>query len=265
MIRGLYTAASGMMLQQAREDVVANNLANVDTSGFKKDLARAQSFPMQPVYRLGEEEKDAQHMDQPIKPVYIGELGTGAVVHAVTTDHTQGRLKETKNPTDVALTEEGYFFAVDTPQGVRYTRDGAFKINQQGTLVNNTGYPVMVDNGSSLQITGGEFFIDDKGRAVTTQNGNQQVLGNIAIFKADSTLMEKRGDNLYEPQTDPEAVDLLTAPTLLKSGYLEGSNVNAIREMVDMIEVVRVYEMNQKVAQSEDSLLDMAINTVGRV
>jgi len=265
LIRGLYTAAAGMMLQQSREDVVANNLANVDTSGFKKDLARAQGFPTQPIYRLGEEEKDTQLLDQAIAPVYIGELGTGAVVHAVSTDHSQGRLKETKNPTDVALTETGYFFAVETPQGVRYTRDGAFKLNQQGVLVNNSGYPVMTDNGASLTITGGEFYIDDKGRAVVSQEGIPQVLGMLAVFQADPALMEKRGDNLYETQVEPEAIDLLNQPSLIKSGYLEGSNVNAIREMVDMIEVVRVYEMNQKVIQSEDQLLDMAINTVGQV
>ncbi|MGE5381019.1 MAG: flagellar basal-body rod protein FlgF [Methylocystaceae bacterium] len=265
MIRGLYTAAAGMMLQQSREDVVANNLANVNTSGFKKDLARAQSYPTQSIYRLGEEVKDEKQMDQPVKPVYIGELGTGAVINAISTDHTQGLLKETGNATDVALAGEGYFFAVNTPQGVRYTRDGGFKINPEGTLVNNSGYPIMVANGSSLQITGGQFSINDKGQAVVLQNGNTEVLGTIAIFRADPTLMEKRGDNLYEALVDPEAVDLESQPTLLKSGYLEGSNVNAVREMVDMIEVVRVYEMNQKVAQSEDSLLDTAINTVGRV
>lgn len=265
MIRGLYTAAAGMMLQQSREDTVANNLANVNTSGFKKDLARAQSFPTQSIYRLHEEVVDEHLMDVPVKPVYIGELGTGAVVHAVSTDHSEGRLMETKNPTDVALTEAGYFFAVETPQGVRYTRDGAFKINSQGTLVNNSGYPVMTASGSPLQITGGELFIDDKGQAAVNVNGNEQVLGVLAVYQADPTLMEKRGDNLYEARVDPQTVDPLTSTALLKSGYLEGSNVNAVREMVDMIEVVRVYEMNQKVAQSEDSLLDMAINTVGQV
>jgi len=265
LIRGLYTAAAGMMLQQAREDVVANNLANVDTSGFKKDLARAQSFPTQSVYRLGEEEKDEKLMDKPIQPVYIGELGTGAVVHAVTTDHTQGRLKETRNATDVALTEAGYFFAVNTPQGVRYTRDGALKINSEGTLVNNSGYSVLTTDGNPLQITEGQFYIDDKGQAVTKVGNEEQVLGMLAIYQADPTLMEKRGDNLYEARVEPQAVDMENRPALLKAGYLESSNVNAVREMVDMIEVVRVYEMNQKVAQSEDQLLDMAINTVGQV
>lgn len=261
MIKGLYTAASGMMLQMSKQDVVANNIANVNTGGYKKDSVICQSFPSMLISRLGESQENALGEEQMLPPVVIGPVGTGAVVKNIVTDHSAGNIKQTNNPADLAISNEGYF-VVQTPQGERFTRDGSFKINQEGILVTNQGVPVMSTDNQTIQIisdddqTAENFTINKNGSVMV----NDQEIARIKIVNfADQRQLEKEGAWMRVKAGEYTAVE---NPGVVQ-GYLELSNVNAIKEMVNLINVVRAYESCQKVVLAEDELLGVAIDQVG--
>ena len=262
MIKGLYTAGSGMMLQMTKQDVVANNIANVNTSGYKKDNVLCQSFPSMLISRLGESQYDALGQEKILPPVVIGPLGTGAVVKDIITDHSNGALKSTGNPTDLAISNEGYF-VVQTPQGERFTRDGSFKINQDGTLVTNQGATVMSTDDKAINILNDDgqvtenFAIDKNGSVLV--NNNEIAKLKIVNF-ADKRSLQKEGAWM-KANAQNTVVD---NPGVLQ-GYLEMSNSNAVQEMVSLISVVRAYESCQKVIQAEDELLSVTIDQVGSV
>lgn len=257
MIKGLYTAGAGMMLQMARQDVVANNLANVNTSGYKKQVAVAQAFPNMLMSRLGEIEKNSQGKYEPVPVKLIGGLGTGAVIDKIYNDLSMGNIRKTENATDLALNSDGYF-SVLTPQGERYTRNGQFKINSEGILTTNQDYPVL-DTGNQPITLEGEFLVDEMGNI--SINGE-----NIARLKTvgfdNPQYLQREGDNLLAVQEE-EGINL-ESPGILQ-GYIEDSNVNAVKEMVEMINVVRAYEAMQKVVQAEDDTTKVAIDQVGSV
>ncbi len=256
MIRGLYTAGAGMMLQMARQDVVANNLANVNTSGFKKNTAVAKAFPDMLISRLGECKEDQRGELKVQIPVLIGRLGTGASVSGIYTDYDNSNLKKTDSPCDLALTGAGYF-VVQTPEGQRYTRSGEFKINSEGILTTNTGYPVLDNNDSPITITG-DFLVDERGN-IDVEGEN--VAGLKIVDFNDLQIMERLGDNL---SNSPEEPILMERPEILQ-GYIEQSNVNAVKEMVTLISVVRAYESLQKMVQAEDEITGQAIEKVGSI
>ncbi len=244
------------MLQMARQDVVANNLANVNTSGYKKQVAVAQAFPNMLMSRLGEIEKNSQGEYEPAPVKIIGGLGTGAVVEKIYTEYTMGNIRKTDNATDLALNNDGYF-AVLTPQGERYTRDGQFKINNEGILTTNQGYPVLDIDNQTITLEG-EFMVGE--------NGNISLNGeNIAQLKVvnfeNPQYLQREGDNLVAAE---EEEIILENPGILQ-GYIEESNVNAVREMVELINVVRAYESMQKIVQAEDEITQVAIDQVGSV
>lgn len=255
MIKGLYTAGAGMMLQMAKQDAVANNLANVNTSGYKKQIAVARAFPEMLMSRLGEvENKEGVYEPVPVK--VIGGLGTGAAIDKIYTDLSMGNIKKTDSPTDLALNSNGYF-AVQTDQGERYTRNGQFKINSEGILTTNQGYPVL-DTGNQPITIEGEFQVDDLGN-ITVNNETIAQLKVVSFENAQYLVRE--GDNLLASE---QAGNNLARPGLLQ-GYIEDSNVNAVKEMVELITVVRSYESLQKVVQAEDETTQAAIDQVGSV
>ncbi|MDD2372115.1 MAG: flagellar basal-body rod protein FlgF [Syntrophomonadaceae bacterium] len=257
MIKGLYTAGAGMMLQMARQDVVANNLANVNTGGYKKQIAVAQAFPNMLISRLGEIKKNIEGEYQPVPVKLIGGLGTGAAIEKIYTDFTMGNIRKTDNATDLALNSDGYF-AVLTPQGERYTRNGQFKINNEGILTTNQGYPVL-DTGDQPISLEGEFSIDEMGNI--SVNGESIARLKMVRFE-NPQYLERQGDNLVAAQE--EAGTILERPGILQ-GYTEDSNINAVKEMVELINVVRAYESMQKVVQAEDETTQVAIDQVGSV
>lgn len=262
MIKGLYTAASGMMLQMSKQDVVANNIANANTGGYKKDSVICQSFPSMLISRLGDTKVDAQGHEVVMPPVVIGPLGTGAVVKDIVTDHSAGNIQLTNNPTDVALSEEGYF-VVQTPQGERFTRDGEFKINSQGILVTNQGAAVLSTNNQPINIINdngkvSDFNIDKNGSVLVD---NQEIAKLKIVNFADKKQLEKEGAWMRAKGGQYTAVE---KPGVMQ-GYLELSNVNVVKEMVNLISVVRAYESCQKVVQAEDELTAASIDQVGAV
>lgn len=281
MIKGLYTAGSGMMVQMAKQDVVANNIANVNTSGYKKDNVLCQSFPSMLISRLGESQYDALGQEKILPPVVIGPLGTGAVVKDIVTDHTSGALKFTGNSTDLAISNEGYYlngniienadqrikesyFVVQTPQGERFTRDGSFKINQDGILITNQGATVMSTDDQAISILNDDgqvaedFTVDKNGTILV----NNQEIARIKIVNfAEQRNLAKEGAWMRAKDGEYTVVE---NPGVMQ-GYLEMSNANAVAEMVTLISVVRAYESCQKVVQAEDELMSVAIDQVGSI
>lgn len=260
MLRGLYTAASGMLLEKTHADVIANNLANVNTTGFKRDSLLTEAFPQMLMHRLDDPAQlipgQPGRWIDPRPPV--GWVGVGAAVQGTATDFTQGQLVVTDNPLDVALVGRG-FLVVEERGGLRYTRNGSLALDSEGYLVTSEGArilglsgPVAI-SGNKVQITvEGEVLVD--GAYVDTLQ--------IVDFPEPASLI-KEGDSLYRATA---AAGLpRPAEAEVRQGVLERSNVNSIQEMIDLIAAMRAYEANQKVVLTQDQLLGKAVNEVGRV
>jgi flagellar basal-body rod protein FlgF len=259
MLRGIYTSASGMLAEQHRLDVVANNLANANTAGFKRDTTISKSFPEFLIKRVHDEDPTGKLQAN------VGMLGIGTYLVGTSTRLTSGSLQQTGNPLDVAISGDG-FFAVNTPQGVRYTRQGNFTVSGDGTLTTPEGYEVLVD-GHSVKADQGPLKIMDDGQVFS----GQQSLGNLSIATSrDLGAIRKEGNGLWVQAGAGESATLVTPSEAsgsyqLKAGYLESSNVEAVTEMVEMMTTMRSFEANQKALQAQDETLQKAVTEVGRV
>ncbi len=247
MIRGIYTAASGMLAESIRTDTIANNLANVNTAGYKKDVAVTKDFASMLIYRIN---------DGPDAPS-IGSLGVGAMVDEIATIHSTGMMRTTGNALDLAIDGSGYF-AVETPAGVRYTKNGTFTKNAQGRIVTQDGYPVMGTAGPITVGNGtGNLTVSPDGRVML--DGVEAGQLSIVEFANEKQLL-KEGDSLY----NANGVQAAPSASRVEQGMLEQSNVNVVAEMVNLITGYRAYEVNAKTVQAHDQLLDKAVNEVGR-
>jgi flagellar basal-body rod protein FlgG len=254
MIRGIYASGAGMIAETLRNDTIANNLANASTAGYKKDIAVTKDFASMLIYRIN---------DGPDTPE-VGRLGAGSLVDEVATIHTAGIMRPTGNSLDVALEGSGYF-SVETPNGIRYTRNGAFSRNAQGELVTGDGFRVLGQNGGPILIPDGTISIAEDGRiqVYNTDDAANVEVGNLRLVEfADERQLVKEGASLY---IAPNGEQGQPAAATVRQGVLEMSNVNIVSEMVNMISGYRAYEVNAKVVQSHDQLLDKAVNEVGRV
>lgn len=252
MIKGLYSAASGMMLGLVRMDALSNNLANVNTCGFKKDIVVSTAFPDMLMSRLEKQENGASGSYQ-----QIGKLGTGACAGLQTSDFSQGNMKRTDNPLDIALANSSYF-VVETANGERFTRNGQFKLDGTGLLTDQSGNPVMDINNEQI-IVEGDFQVDKQGNI--SVNGEELSTFKIVSFADQTNAMTKMGNSLWQSNT-PYTED--ANPQVLQN-YVEDSNVNAISEMIEMIKVTRAYESLQKIVQAQDESLQTVIEKVGTV
>lgn len=256
MIRGLYTGASGMLAEMARTDVISNNMANVNTTAFKKDRTIFRAFPEMNIHRI--HDPVPAGLDKVVDPrPFIGMMGTGVMLDEINTDFTQGHLITTSNPLDLAIRGEG-FFQVQTPEGIRYTRDGSFSLSSNGYLVTKEGYYVLGENGPLQLLQTGDITISQQGEVFVNDEYIDRL--NIVTF-ADLNQLQKQGDNLYFTDAVPEPLQ----DADVVQGALEGSNISIVAEMVDLISAFRAYEANQKVIQTHDTTLDRAINDVGRI
>lgn len=247
MLRGLYTAAAGMITESARTDVISNNVANVNTAGYKKDEAISSEFDALLLKRIN----DGQD-------TRVGALGRGSWVEEIATIQDQGSLNQTGNTYDLSIQGRG-FFVIETPQGERYTRDGSFSRSSAGELVNADGLRVLDQNGRPIFIPDGRDVTIGAQGQVLVDNEEVAALG-LADF-TDRRALLKMGDNLYYPQEGQRPV--AAAGTVLQ-GSLENSNVNVVNEMVKLISAFRAYESNSKALATQDSLLDKAVNDVAR-
>ena len=277
MLRGIYTGASGMIAQQARMDVVANNLANVDKTGFKKDLAIFKAFPDMLIRRDHDNGLGVTPAGSYDTMPLVGKLGTGVEVNEVYTEFDQGSLQRTENNFDLALDGRG-FMTVQTERGERYTRNGAFTINQDGILMTHNGYPVVGENGI-IRVQQNNFIVNERGEVIVNarlqpdrhgEHGEQRLEpargagpAQARRFREDHASSKRKATRSGRRPSIP-ARRYPPASIKVVQGFLEKSNVNMIREMVDMIEVQRSYEANQKTVQTHDQTVGRLINEVIR-
>lgn len=251
MLRGLYTASSGMVTETKIMDVLSNNLANINTTGYKKDIVMTYAFPDYVFVKNGGDN---------IPPGgQIGKMDYGLLIDTLYTNFQEGALSETKGKLDFSIDGNG-FFVVDTPNGQRFTRDGSFVMSKDGYLVTQEGYYVEGHNGP-IKLSEGNVSVDESGNIIN--NGQYVDKLNILDFNNYNGL-RKEGDNLFYIDTTSNT-QVIPATGRIKQGYLEGSNVNPVNEMVNMISVMRAYESNQKVVMSYDETLGKAVNEVGKV
>ncbi len=365
MLRGLYTATTGMLTNNKRMDAITNNIANIDTTGYKKDVVLSESFPDVLIYKLntpvssltleGEPEVEVNqerntyqltttagffrvqapngisyqrelnftindegylstyHLDADGNPdthaghlvlgsngesiqvdgdLQIGQNGQvivngdvvdnlifrkplraiGTINHGVYIDriyvnHSQGELYSTENDLDFAIDGRGFFRVQvqgqeeEPDQGIRYTRDGSFKLNNMNQLVTSEGNLVLGENQQPIVLEGTEITVSETGEIFV----DNQPAGNLGIVSITNLHdLRKEGYNLYRMEEDMEPEFGEFTGRVLQ-GFLEKSNVNPIREMVEMIQLARNYESNQRIIQAYDKILDKAINEIGRV
>jgi flagellar basal-body rod protein FlgF len=256
MIRGLYTSGWSMLAIEKKMDMVSNNIANVNTTGFKKDTMVFESFPDLLTKRINDTASNLNPSG------IIGGMRLGSDIGEVYTYFNQGQLTSTGSKLDMAIRDSNSaFFSVLVPDAngnekEYFTRDGSFVIGPGNKLMTKDGYAVEGQNGPVI-LDGGDFSLEPDGRII--QNG--QVVDTLLIKEfTDTKTLRKYGDNLLE-STDQTQEQNFSGTA--QQGFLEQSNVNIVREMVDMITVMRSYEANQKVLQAQDGTLDKAVNEVG--
>ena len=261
MIRSLYIAQTGLEAQQTQMDVIANNLANVNTTGFKKARAVFQDLLYQNLRQPG-----AQSSQNTQYPSGL-QLGTGVRPVATERIMTQGNLTQTGNSLDVAINGQGFFQILKPDGTIAYTRDGTFQLNNQGQLVTSSGYvlqpPVTIPPGAQTITIGNDGTVSV---TLTGQSAPQQV-GSIQLANfLNPTGLQNIGDNLYL-QTASSGAPTTGQPTFnglgsLQQGYLETSNVNVVAELVNMISTQRAYEINSKAVQTSDQMLQYVNNNL---
>lgn len=248
MLRGLYTAASGMMAQLLQNDAVANNLANINTTGFKSSTVPFGAFNDVMVNAM------SKQWEAP-----VGMMSMGSVAGNSHINFESGDMVETGNPMDVAIRGEG-FISVQLPSGeLAYTRNGQLAINGTGTLINNNGYPVVGESGP-ITIPTGTTSVVVKPNGEVVANGN--AVGKIRINQFDDLKkMEPIGQSLFKTTQQATTAD---PKTTLEQGKLERSNANAISSLLDNINGLRAYEMMQRSIHIQDQTLQKVINDVGK-
>jgi flagellar basal-body rod protein FlgG len=246
MIKGIYHSAAGMIARQRQMEVIANNLANADTVGFREEIA---------VFRS----KAPAQVDHPVikgEKLVCAERG-------IPTSPSFGALRVTDNPLDAAIVGDGYFM-IETDTGIAYTRNGRFQINTEGMLVSQDGNPVLTDGGVLQVPEGASLRINPEGELILEGEDGQpdQVLDRLrlVVFE-DPGKLRPLGNGLFASDQQPLELDEME----LKPGYLEDSTVNLVEQMVEMIQVNRLYEASSKSIQTQDATLGKAVNEVGKI
>lgn len=266
MLRGFYTAASGMIAQQRQQEALSNNIANANTPGFKADRAAVRAFPEMLMERMGTKSIPVTRgLNIPANKM-IGALNTGVYVQEAVPDFSQGDLKETGLSTDLAIVQDAVpdkngalFFTVQNENGeARYTRNGNFTVDSAGFLVTNQGYRVLDTAGNPVETGGMEFQVADNG---TIELQGRNIPLGIA-YARDANQLAKEGNDLFRGEA--EAVPA-GATFAIHQGALEQSNVDAMQSMTQMMESYRVYETNQRVLKAYDESMGKAVSEIGRI
>jgi flagellar basal-body rod protein FlgG len=261
MMRSLYTAASGMVGQQFNIDTIANNLSNVNTTGFKKNRPDFEDLLYQTSRLAG-----TPATEETLVPVGI-QVGHGVKIAATQKIHTQGSLQNTQNVGDIAIQGEGFFRVLQYDGTFAYTRDGSFKIDSNGQFVNSNGYRLMPELVLPEDFIRESVTISEDGRVTVRLPGLDDPVdaGQLELYRfVNPAGLQALGDNLYG--VTPASGDAIAGQpgfdgmgqTLHK--FLELSNVEVVQEMVNMIVAQRAYEMNSKAIQTSDTMLGIANN-----
>lgn len=267
MLKGFYTAASGMIAQQRRQEALANNAANVNTPGYKADQATLRAFPEMLMHQLGSRTLPVTHQQSLRTQRQVGSLNTGVYVQELVPNFLQGDIKETGLSTDLALVhgqlpdETGsLFFTVQNEAGeVRYTRNGNFTIDGNGALVTSEGYYVLDQAGNPIYTFDMEFTVTQEG---IIQVGEENIPLGI-VYVANAHELEKEGNGLYngEGAGAPPADAMFT----VQQGFLERSNVDVARTTTEMMQAFRMFELNQRVLRAYDQSMEKAVNDIARL
>jgi len=258
MFKGLYTAYTGMINEQNRMDTMTNNLANVTTVGFKKEGATSQSFDDILTVKI----KDASVGLSNVRRIGIDNPGVKIGENYV--DYTQGSFRLTENTYDMALSGDGFFAVEFTNKAgetsVKYTRAGNFTLNRDGFLTTEEGDYVLDTNNRRIRL---DTLKDSeiKQNGTIEQDGNAVATIQVVDF-ADYNYLHRYGETYFEPI---EGAEIINSDADVISGYLEMSNVQSVQEMVNLISITRHYESNQKIIQTYDSTMDVAVNQLGRL
>jgi flagellar basal-body rod protein FlgG len=274
MLRGFYTAAAGMISQQRKTDVLTNNLANSNTPGFKSEQTSMRSFPEM---LISSYDKQAIPSKNGIsRGNVIGSLNTGVYLQETMPNLRQGDLQQTNRLTDIALQEfnlpvnpetgrpGSLFYTVQNQDGnVRYTKNGNFAIDGQGSLTTNEGFFVLDKNGQKITIQTDNFKVLQNGDVI--EEG--RLVGTIGVAFADNPSdLIKDGPGVFKFGNDevlPQAED--TGQFTLNQGFIERSNVDVQQTMTDLMIAYRSFEANQKMLQAYDRSLEKAVNEIGRI
>lgn len=268
MMRSLWTAASGMTTQQVNVDTISNNLANINTTGYKKESAEFKSLLYQTIQN--------QSYDNNGDPKPSGvQVGLGVRNSAITSQYTQGTLQETGNDYDLAIDGKGFFMVQTQDGGIAYTRNGSFGLsngvdgvtlsNSDGNAVLDTaGMPIVIDN----MYNPTEITVNEQGQLCYPDASNVAMPIGIQVgitqFNNPGGLQKMSGSLLKGTEASGlprlESEDLTLQKSKLKQGYLEGSNVQAVDEIVNLIVAQRAYEMNSKIITASDEMMQQANN-----
>ena len=254
MIQGLYESGTSMLNRTTRQDIVANNISNSEVPGFKRDGVFLRE--------LGE----ARRKGSGAAPVWRNDRIAGTFI-----DFDQGDMRQTGSGRHLAIHGSG-FFQVRTPQGDVYTRNGEFSITNQGLLVTNQGHSLLDDRGGEIVLEGPDFAVNENGQIV--ENGEPKAIIGIFDFEKDAdglyqdpdgvTRLERKPNGFFFPK--PGVNRLAKDPqTKVMQGFLEDSNVDPIMQMVEMLEVARSYEADQRSIRAQNETLGRAVNDVGSI
>lgn len=257
MERGLYAAASGMIAGQSIQDILAQNLANANTIGYKQDNTTFKAIQGLALRRLNNGAGRGPR---------IGELGVGVQTDQVYTDWQAGPIQKTGGPLDAALSAR-QFFTVQKPDGsIRYTKAGEFNLDGQGNLVTLQGFFVLDANNQRINVGNRrQVTLDNFGNLTSptgAPNGLRQPFARLNIVEATPGALQKEGDNLFSP-TNPAQIRAAPRPEL-RVGMIEQSNMNVVQGLIKMITISRAFETSQKALTTQDELLRQAATEVGR-
>lgn len=257
MVRGLYTAYTGMLNEQNRLDIISNNLANSATVGYKEENVTSRSFKDYMAIKI----RDGSNAFIDEK---IGTFNPGVKIGETYMDWGQGSLRETGNTYDLAIQGNGFFtMRVTDANGnssIKYTRCGTFKCTADGFIVDA--------DGNHLQGSGGDLQVPVDANDITIKNDGSVYADGVLVDTiqltdfADYNYLELYGDNMYNAV---DGATVIEATASIEQGYTEQSNVNVISEMVSMITITRAYEAGQKMIRTQDSLLNDSVNEIGKV
>jgi len=284
MVRGLYTGTSGMLSQWNNMNVVSNNLANINTTAYKRSDAVFKAFPEMLLRRLDDNGVVKMPNGSYDTAPFVGKIGTGVELNEVHTRFEQGSMRHTGNDFDLALSGKG-FFVIKTDHGERYTRNGSFIMDKDGYLVNKDGFRIQGENGD-VRIKSNNFEVNEFGEVVENAEYPKEDLGLFVdknennwqqpqmvdrlklVNFYDTSALRKEGNSFYQATRYSGEAEIKEVghgrPEVLQ-GYIETSNVNPVLEMTKMIEIQRSYEANQKVITTNDQLLGKAVNDIPRV
>lgn len=258
MVRGLYTAYTGMLNEQRRLDIISNNMANSDTVAYKKQGVVSQSYAEVMAIKIRDLSEASTNRS-------VGKVSLGVKIGEVYTDYTQGALKTTDNTYDFAINGNGFFginfIDKNGTEHTYYTRDGIFTLDNEGYLVTDDGNYVLSSDNQKIQIdtNAGEVSVTETGEIYQ----NSELISNLGLFDfEDYNYLERYGENMYNAV---DGATMKTSSATILQGFTEASNINTVSEMVDLINITRAYESSQKVITTIDSTLEKVVNDIARV